>query len=115
MPTFVSMLTWYGDPQSPPCDVRAAVAANAAALRGAGLRSIFFLSDEGACAAVMIASCEDGDDVVRIAESICPGVGVRIESMQFDGAKTPAWIRREVPPPPPGDYLSAVFDAVATG
>jgi len=114
MPTFVSMLTWYGDRQPPPCDVPAAVAANSEPLRDAGLRSIFFLPDEGACAAVMIACCEDGDDVARIAESICPGAGVLIESMQFDGAKVPAWTRREVLPPPP-DYLSVVFDAVAAG
>ena len=116
MPTFVSMLNWSGDPQPQPADVHDAIEARALELREAGLHSVVFLPDEGACAAIMVATCETDTDVERLAAAILPGSAVDMEAMRFDEPATQVWPGREEAPPParPG-YLSAVFEAVIAG
>jgi hypothetical protein len=115
MPTFVSMLNWSGDPQPQPADVHDAIAARALGLREAGLHSVVFLPDEGACAAIMVATCETDRDVERLAAAILPGSVVDMEAMRFDEPTMPVWLEREEAPPPPAGYLSAVFEAVVAG
>jgi len=115
MTTFVSMLTWQGEPGPSEDDVREAVCASAVELSEAGLHSLVFLPDDGATAAVMITSCADHHDVRRIATSLCLGAAVRVESMPFDEDAAPVWATREDAPPPPGACLADVPDAVARG
>jgi len=113
MPTFVSMVRWTGDPQPEPADVRDAIAAREAALADAGLRSIVFLPDEGACCAIMVATCDREPDVERMASAILRGATVRIDSTRFDDiSPAPAQsVAEDAPPTPPG-YLGAVLEAI---
>jgi hypothetical protein len=114
MPTFVSMLNWTGIPAPTPDDVGVAIVGRTYELRDDGMHSVVFRPDQGACAAIMIATCADDDALGRLAESILPGAHVHIESMEFDGdGKMPAWTGREEALPPPGGYLGALYQAVA--
>lgn len=116
MTTFVSMLTWQGEPGPSEDDVRAAIDAGAVELSEAGLHSLVFLSrEDGATAAVMITCCADDHDVRRIAASLCLGAAVRVESMPFDEDAAPVWASREDVPPPPGAFLGSVLEAVVSG
>ena len=112
MATFVSMLTWSGYRRPQAADIREAVDDRFDEFRDAGLHSLVFLPEAGTCVAVMVAKCEDDDAVGHIAAAICPDAEVRVESMQFDDANVPAWIRRDADPEPPDEYLSAVLEAV---
>jgi hypothetical protein len=107
------MITWAGDARPHPPEIRAAVDARFAELRDAGFHSLVFLPDERVCTAVMVASCDDDDDVGRIASAICPDRDVHVESMRFDD-DVPAWVGRETVPPPPSHYLAAVLEAVVS-
>lgn len=113
MPTFVSMVRWTGDPQPEPVDVRKAIAAHEPVLSNAGLRSVVFLPDEGACCAIMVATCDREADVERLASAILRGATVRIDSTRFDD-RPPEPQRRGVKgsPPPPTGYLGAVLEAI---
>jgi hypothetical protein len=116
MPTYISMLTWTGDPQPRPADVRIAILRHDASLRACGLHSVALLPDEGACGAVMVATADDEAAAGRLAASILPRATIRIESMRFDDEPAgPDGTREVVCPPPPRDYLKAVLEAVATG
>lgn len=106
MTTFVSMLTWTGNPQPQPADVRLQIRRRGDQLRTRGLHSLAFLPDEGECAAVMISSCSHEDDVMDLAYSILPAAILNIESMRFDDGPTDEHGMGEVvSPPPPRDYL----------
>jgi hypothetical protein len=101
MPTYVSMVNWTASPQPDAAAVRRSFALRLRELRGAGLHSLAFLPDEGACAAVMVSTCRDADAVVRLATRIDPKAMVRVETMQFDDDPgVPSWIVRESTPPP---------------
>lgn len=116
MPTYISMLNWTGTPQPHPFDLRNAVLRHDARLRAAGLHSVALLPDEGACAAVMVATVADESTAEDLAASILPHATIRIESMRFDDDPTEQDGTREVVcPPPPRDYLKAVLEAVAAG
>ncbi len=113
MPTFVSMVTWTGDPQPEPADVRDAIAAREAALADAGLRSIVFLPDEGACCGIMVATCDREPDVERLASAILREATVRIDSTRFDDfSPAPAQPDAEDAPPLPTGCLGAVLEAI---
>ncbi len=115
MPTYVSMVKWTGDPQPQPADVREAIAAREPALADAGLRSIVFLPDEGACCAIMVSTCDRELDVERLASAILREATVRIDSTRFDDI--PPELRQisaEEAPPPPAGYLGAVLEAIDT-
>jgi hypothetical protein len=115
MPTYVSMVNWYGDPQTMPDDVRNAVAEHGAMLRLNGLHSVALLPDEGACAAVMISTVADEYGARRLAEAIIPHAIVRISSMRFDDdLELPQESDEGVSPPPPRRYLEAVLQAVVS-
>jgi len=95
--------------------VRDAIALQNVTLRRRGMHSLAFLPDEGACTGIMVASCRDADDVERLAASILPEADVRVESMMFeDEPGVPAWITREVVPPPPRDFRKALLKAIAS-
>jgi hypothetical protein len=113
MPTFVSMVRWNGDPQPQPADVRHAIADRERTLADAGLRSIVFLPDEGACCAIMVVNCDREPDVERLASAILHTATVRIESIRFDDrTPEPRQCGAEVSPPPPPGYLGAVLEAI---
>lgn len=113
MPTFVSMVRWTGEPQPLPADVRKAIADRESTLADAGLRSIVFLPDEGACCAIMVASCNREPDVERLASAILRDATVRIESIRFDDrTPEPRQCGAKVSPPPPPGYLGAVLEAI---
>jgi hypothetical protein len=113
MPTYVSMVRWTGDPQPEPADVREAIAARGLALAAAGLRSIVFLPDEGACCAVMVSTCDCEPDVERLASAILRDANVRIDSTRFDDIPpTPEQIGAEDAPPPPAGFAGAVLEAI---
>lgn len=115
MATFVSMLTWSGDPQPEPCDVRTAVDARSFDLQAQGMHSLVFLPDRGVCAAVMVSSHPSDAEISGIAASILPDADVRVTSLRFDDDPTlPASIAGDVLPPSPDDQLVAMFQA-ATG
>ncbi len=113
MPMYISMLNWTGTPQPSPEDVRDAVRSDVT-LPLRGLHSMVFLPDEGACAAVMVASAEDERGVRRIARLILPWARVRIESMRFDEPAAGAVVEGTLPRPP-HDYRRALLAAVTTG
>jgi hypothetical protein len=116
MPTYISMLNWTGQPQPRPADICTAILAHGARLRDRGLHSVALLPEEGACAAVMVATAESESDAARLAESILPHAAIRIESMRFDdGDPDPGGMREGACPPPPRAYLRAVLEAVVTG
>jgi len=116
MPTFVSMITWSGDPQPQPADVLDEVSGRSRVLREAGLHSLVFLPDEGACSAIMVSTCHVEVDVERLAQSILRSAKVDIDSMRFDdGPAAPVKLGRKDAPPPPSSYLSAVLEAVVAG
>ena len=115
MPTYISMINWTGDPPPQPGDVRAAIEPQSCDLRERGMHSIVFLPDKGACAAVMIFSCDSDDVVATIVDAILPDASVRVETMRFDDDPAlPAWIAEAVAPPSPAAELSAVYAAVQT-
>jgi hypothetical protein len=116
MPTYISMLNWTGTPQPLPAHLRAAVLRHDARLRDSGLHSVALLPDEGACAAVMVATVADEDAAAELAGSILPHATIRIESMRFDeDPKEQDETREVVCPPPPRDYLKAVLKAIGGG
>jgi hypothetical protein len=116
VPTFVSMVKWTGEPQPHPADVRDAIAARGQTLAAAGLHSVVFLPDEGACSAIMIATCDLGPDVARLAEAILRGATAHVDSMKFeDVPPAPVELELEDAPPPPPGYLDAVLQAVEAG
>jgi hypothetical protein len=114
MGTYVSMLTWSGDPQPRPSDVRSAVRRQGEQLRTRGMHSLAFLPDEGDCAAVMISSAFDDEAVADLAYSILPTAILRIETMRFDdGPSGESHGQGEVvSPPPPRDLIGDVLDEV---
>jgi hypothetical protein len=116
MRTFVSMVRWTGDPQPQPADVRAAIAAREQTLAAAGLHSVVFLPDEGACSAIMIATCDLEPDVARLAEAIVRDAGIQVDCLELGGLPSApvAHGMEDAPPPPPG-YLDAVLQAVVAG
>ena len=115
MRTYVSMVNWYGDPQTMPDDVRKAVAERDALLHLNGLHSLALLPDEGACAAVMISSVANEYGARRLAEAIIPHAIIRISTMRFDDdLEIPEGSDEAVSPPPPRHYLEAVLDAVVS-
>ena len=115
MPTYVSMVRWTGDPQPQPPDVREAIATCEPALADAGLRSIVFLPDEGACCAIMVSTCDRELDVERLASAILREATVRIDSTRFDDIPLePEQLGAEDAPPPPTGYLGAVLEAIDT-
>ncbi len=71
MPTFVSMITWSGDPQPQPADVLDELGTRSRVLRDAGLHSLVLLPDEGVCSAIMVATCHMEADV-RAACAVDP-------------------------------------------
>jgi len=113
MPTYVSMIKWTGDPQPEPADVRDAVAERETALAEAGLRSVVLLPDEGACAAIMVSTCDHEPDVKRLASAILREATVRIDSTRFDDIPPePKQFGAEGAPPPPAGYLGTVLEAI---
>lgn len=113
MPTYVSVLNWTGFPQPRTEDVRRAIASRPDVLRGAGMHSVVFLPDEGECAAIMVATCDGARDAAAIASSILPSADVKVETMLFDDDPgTPAWVVREVAPPPLRDFRRALLEAI---
>ncbi len=116
MPTYISMLNWTGTPQPQPSDIRISVLRQDARLRAGGMHSVALLPDEGACAAVMVATVGDEDAAALLASAILPHATIRIESMRFDeDPKEQDGTREVVCPPPPRDYLNAVLEAVVAG
>lgn len=114
MTTFVSMLTWTGEPQPRPADVRLQIRRRGDQLRTRGMHSLAFLPDEGECAAVMISSCSDVDDVTDLAYSILPTAILHVESMRFDdGPADDHGMGEVVSPPPPRDYLGLPGTVIA--
>ncbi len=112
MGTYVSMLNWTGEPQPTPADVRAAVRRRGDQLYTRGMHSLAFLPDEGACAAVMVASADDEDAVSELAYSILPHAILRIETMRFDDGPSGEshGLGEVVCPPPPRDGLGNPLD-----
>lgn len=94
------MINWSGNPQPEPSDVRAAIDERSLELRAHGLHSMVFLPDEGVCAAIMVASCENAADAGALGASILPDAAMRIESMPFDddGGMPARLQRRDAPP-----------------
>lgn len=79
------------------------------------MHSLAFLPDEGACTGIMVATCNDADGVEQLAASILPHADVLVESMMFeDEPGVPAWITREVVPPPPRDFRRALLKAITS-
>jgi hypothetical protein len=116
MSTYVSLVRWTGDPQPEPADVRHAIADREAALAGAGLRSIVFLPDEGACCAIMVATCDTEPDIERLASAILRNATIRLDSTQFDDfLPAPEQTGAEDAPPLPAGYLGAVLEAIESG
>lgn len=113
MPMYVAMLNWTGTPQPSPEDVRDAIREDVT-LPFRGLHSMVFLPDEGACAAVMVASANDERGVRRIARLILPWARLRIESMRFD-EPAPGAIAEGTLPHSPRDFRRALLDAVTAG
>jgi hypothetical protein len=112
--TYVSMLTWTGEPQPTPSDVRLAVRRRGDQLHTRGMHSLAFLPDEGACAAVMVSSAADEDAVAELAYSILPHAILRIETMRFDdGPGESHGLGEVVCPPPPRDGLGDPLDIAA--
>jgi hypothetical protein len=113
MPTYVSMVTWTGDPQPEPADVRDAIADRGPALADAGLRSVVFLPDEEVCCAVMVSTCDRKMDAERLASEILSEATVRVDSTRFDDIPpAPGQFVAEDAPPSPTGYLGAVLEAV---
>ena len=116
MPTYVSMLNWSGSRQPYESDIRRSLEGRSAMLRRHGLHSLAFLPDEGDCAAVMISSCADVHDVMRLAAAIHPAGVVRVESMQFeDDPGVPAWVVRAQAPPPAHDQGAVRLRMITSG
>lgn len=114
MPVYVSMVNWSGSRRPSADDIRRAMRARDADLRVQGLRSLAFLSDEEDCAAVMVCTCDDVRDVVRLAAQIHPAGAVRVESMRFDDDNgAPSWVVRETTTPPPAHDLRAAPRSLA--
>ena len=108
MPTYVSMINWSGSRQPYEADIRRSLETRSRMLRKHGLHSLAFLPDEGDCAAVMVSTCADVHDVMRLAAAIHPAAIVRVESMQFDEEPgVPARVVRAPVPPPAHDYATA--------
>jgi hypothetical protein len=115
MPTYVSIVNWSGCSQPSIEDVRRAIGERDVELRRRGMHSLAFLPDEGVCTGIMVATCGSLDDVDGIAAAILPSADVRVESMMFeDEPGVPAWISREVVPPPPRDFRRALLKAIAS-
>jgi hypothetical protein len=115
MPTFVSIVNWSGCPQPRIPEVRLAIELHQRALRRRGMHSLAFLPDEGACTGIMVATCATAEHATSIAASIVPDADVRVESMVFeDEPGVPAWITREVVPPPPRDFRRALLKAITS-
>jgi hypothetical protein len=89
MATYVSMVTWTGDPRPGPRDVRDAIRRRDDALMRAGLHSVALLPGERECAAVMVASVPDERALGKLARSILPDADVTMEAMRFDQELTP--------------------------
>jgi hypothetical protein len=116
MPTYVSILNWSGDPQPSIADVRAAIDEHTAVLALKGLHSVAFLPDEGECAAIMVATCDDEAAVARLAASILGDAEPRVDTMLFDDDPgTRAEVTGELLPPPPGDYRRRLLAAIVEG
>jgi hypothetical protein len=116
MPTYVSIVNWSGCSQPRIEDVRDAIARKQVTLRRMGMHSLAFLPDEGACTGIMVSTCGDAIDVELLASSVLPDADVRVESMMFeDEPGVPAWITREVVPPPPRDFRKALLKAITSG
>lgn len=115
MPTYVSIVNWSGCTQPRIADVRAAIERDEVTLRLRGMHSLAFLPDEGDCTGIMVATCPDTPEVEWLAASILPEADVRVESMIFeDEPGVPAWITREVVPPPPRDFRRALLKAITS-
>jgi hypothetical protein len=115
MPTYVSILNWAGRIQPRIDDVRDAIQRRQTELRQRGMHSLAFLPDEGVCTGVMVSTCGDESDVEDLAAAILPAASVRVESMLFeDQPGAPAWISRDVGPPPPRDFRRALLHAITS-
>lgn len=114
MSTYISMVTWSGNPQPTPADIRSAVLRRDDELRRRGLHSVALLPDEGSCAAVMVASVPDETEAERIAAELLPDAQARVDSMRFDDGDDAAvgGAGAGASPPPPRRYLHAVYRAV---
>jgi hypothetical protein len=117
METYVSVVSWSGDPQPDSGDVRAAIRRQDALLRRLGLHSVAFFQDGNACSAVMVSTVREESDVEPLAAAILPLTSVHVESMRFDSdASRPVWSDdRTVPEKRRREYLDAVLEAVASG
>jgi hypothetical protein len=115
MPTYVSIVNWSGCSRPRIADVRRAITQRDADLRRRGMHSLAFLPDEGDCTGIMVASCATLEHVDRIAASILPTADVHVETMLFeDEPGVPAWISRQVVPPPPQDFRRALLNAITS-
>lgn len=116
VPTYVSVLNWYGSPQPTPAAVRDAIQERAAFLRRKGLHSVVFLPDEGRCAAIVIATARDAAAVSSLVRSIFPSAAMDCDTMLFDAQPAPTPRPRTIHPPSSGDFRQALLrDLVATG
>jgi hypothetical protein len=114
MPTYISMVSWSASPQPSIARIRAAIDERSRLLRMRGLHSVAFLPDEGACAAVMIATCRNAASAEMIAAEIDPAALVSVDTMLFDDDPgTPAWLRHESRPPLPRRAAKSLLQAIA--
>ncbi len=114
MPTYISMVSWSGSPHPSIARIRAAIDERSPFLRMGGLHSVVFLPDEGACAAVMIATCRNAASAEKIAAEIDPQSRVIVDTMLFDDDPgTPAWLRHESRPPLPRSAVRSLLQAIA--
>lgn len=93
MPTYVSMVTWCGDPRPRIAEVEAAIGKRAPTLRSDGLRSVTFLPEDGACSAVMVLTCDDEVAAAQLAASVMLPASVYVESMLIEDAERDARAR----------------------
>jgi len=115
MPTYVSIVQWSGVDEPQTRDVRDAILRRAHDLKRRGMHSLAFLPDEGPCTGIMVSTCRDETAVERLAATVLPEADVRVESMLFeDETPRPAWISREVVPPPPRDFRKELLKAIAS-
>lgn len=113
MPTYISIINWLGTPQPTIDDVRVAIEDRSGALRERGLHSVAFVPDEGECAAIMVATCADRNDVALLAASILPDAETRADTMLFDDDhESPVRVTAQASPPPHRDYRRALLQAV---